>query len=95
MSKKGLQLAARREALIDQVAYQRLQLAEAYEPLSSPIKLADRGLSTLRYLTQHPLILAGSLALGVAVRPNRWVKALESGWLVWRIALAAKRSLDE
>lgn len=93
MNSKLAQLAAHRCALMNQAALQRVLLAEAFEPLSRTIKIADRGLSVLRYMANNPLILAGSLALAVAVRPNKWVKLLESGWLAWRILLTAKQKL--
>ena len=94
MNNKRAQLAAQRTALVNQAAFQRILLAESFETFSKPIRFIDKGLFVLRYLTKHPMILAGSLALAVAVRPNRWVKLLESGWLAWKIALAAKRRLD-
>ena len=95
MNNKLAQLAAQRAALVNQVAYQRVQLADTFEPLSTPINWADKGLSALRFINQHPSILAGALALAVAARPNRWVRLLENGWLAWRIVLAAKGRLED
>jgi len=94
MNNKRAQLAAQRAALINQAAYQRIELAESFESVSKPVKFLDQGIVAVRYLAKHPLIMAGSVALAMAVRPNRWFKLLESGWLIWRIALAAKRKLE-
>lgn len=73
---------------------QREELSRAFAPLRAPLTLADKGLHALRYIAQHPVILAGALALAVAVKPKRWLFVLENGWLAWRIATAAKRRLD-
>ena len=94
MNDKRSQLAAQRAVLVNEAAFQRIELAESFETISKPVRLIDKGLFVVSYLAKHPMILASSMALAVAVRPNRWVKLLESGWLAWRIALTAKRKLD-
>jgi len=94
MNNKRIQLAERRAALVAKAANQRMELTEAFAPLHALLMIADKGLQTLRSLAQHPVLLAGAVALAVAVRPKRWLFVLENGWLVWRLALAAKRRLE-
>jgi hypothetical protein len=95
MNHKLSQLAAQRKSLINEATYQRIELAEAFESVSKPVKLIDQGLFAVRYLVKHPLLLASTLVLAGAVRPNRWLRMLESGLLVWRMAASVKRSLKE
>lgn len=99
MSKKLENLAERRSRLVDTIAVQRDDLGKAFIPLRKPLAWADKGLHMLGYITKHPLLLsgavAGTAAVAVAMRPKRWLLMLESGWMVWRMLLAAKRRLGE
>lgn len=95
MNSKIEQLVAQRNALVNQAAYQRIELAEAFETVSKPVKLLDHGFFAVRYLVKHPLILAGAVALAGATRPKRWLRIVETGLLAWRIGLEAKRSLQK
>ena len=94
MNNKIAQLAERRAALVHRVAMQRKEFTEAFAPLRVPLTIADKGLHALRYLAQHPVLMAGTVALAVVVRPKRWLFVLESGWMAWRMALAARRRLE-
>ena len=95
MSNKIAQLAAQRAALVNQVALQRIELGETFETISRPVNYIEQGLFVARYFAKHPLILAGSLAIAVAVGRNRWVKFLKSGLLAWQILAAAKHKLED
>lgn len=99
MSKKLEKLAERRARLQGQIAVQREDLVSAFLPLRSPLSLADKGLHMLGYLNKHPVLVsgavAGTVAVAVAMRPKRWFLMLESGWMAWRLLLAAKRKLNE
>ena len=94
MKNNRIRLAERRAALVRQAANQRMELTETYEALRMPLTVADKGLHAVRYLVQHPLLVAGAVALTAVARPRRWLFILENGWLVWRLALAAKRKLE-
>jgi len=94
MNNKIAQLAERRASLVAKMANQRMALTEAFAPLHVPLTIADKGLHAFRYLAQHPALMAGAVALTVMVRPKRWLFMLESGWMVWRMALAARRRLE-
>lgn len=91
MNDKQIQLAQRREQLINQIAYQRSLLAVAVEPLQTPLHIADKGVRVYRYLTRKPLLLAGAAALVAATRPKRWLLLLENGLLIWQLVSAARR----
>jgi len=94
MSNKRIQLAERRAALVCKAAQQRIEFTAACGPYRAPLKLADQGLNAARFITNHPVIIAGVVALAVAVKPKRWYFLLESGWMAWRLAIAAKRRFD-
>jgi hypothetical protein len=94
MNNKLSQLKERRAALVDKAARQREEMADAFEPLSGAFSGADKGIHALQYLAKHPVILAGMVALAVIVKPKRWFVLLESGWMAWRLALAAKRNFE-
>jgi len=89
-----IQLAERRAALVSKAAQQRMQLAASFESLRAPLGLADQGLNAVRNIAKHPFIVAGVVALAVVAKPKRWIFILESGWMAWRLALAAKRKLS-
>lgn len=88
-----IHLAEQRARLIAKAASQREELTLAFSGLHRPLALADKGIHALRYLGQHPLLVVGALAIAVVMRPKRWFNMLESGWLAWSMALAAKRRL--
>jgi YqjK-like protein len=89
------QLAAQRAKLITQAAHQRAELTLAFASLHGPLALADKGLHALRYLGKHPVLLSAGVAIVFALRrPKRWFLLLESGWLAWRMGVAAKRRLE-
>jgi len=95
MNNKRTQLAERRAELVNRIARQREELTQAFTPLRVPFTFADKGLHALRYVAKHPAMVAGAMALAVALRPKRWLFVLENGWLAWRIAMAAKRRLED
>lgn len=94
MHNNRIRLAERRAALVAKAASQRAELSEAFAPLHRPLALADKGLFAVQYIAQHPVLLTGAVALAAAVRRKRWFLVLESGWLVWRMAIAARRKLE-
>lgn len=57
-------LAERRRTLISAAAAQRLSLAHSVEPWHAPLKVADQGISALRFVRNHK-----AWALGTALLP--------------------------
>jgi YqjK-like protein len=94
MTNMRIQLAERRAALVSKAAQQRMQLTASFEALRAPLALADQGLNVVRNIAKHPFIVTGVVALAVVAKPKRWIFILESGWMAWRLALAAKRKLS-
>lgn len=92
-SGKLARLAERRADLVAQTERQRAELSGAFEPWQAALGMADHGLSALRFIARHKVLAAGAVALAVALRPNRGVRALLAGWRIWRTALAVKRGL--
>lgn len=88
------QLAEQRATLVAQAATQREELTLAFSNLHRPLSLADKGIHALRFLGRHPLLVAGAVAVAVVMRPKRWFLMLENGWLAWRMAVAARRKLE-
>jgi hypothetical protein len=95
MNSKIEHLAERRLALLDKVANQRLALAQAITPFRAPLAMADKGINALRYLAQHPVLVAGILTIALMIKPKGFIFMLQKGWLVWRVALAARHRLKE
>jgi hypothetical protein len=97
MNNTIIQLVKRRAALIEKIENQRMALAETISPLHSPLSLADKGLHVVRYLSTHPVLVAGIATVVVMTRPKRWFFVLGKGWKMWRLVLAARQkfaSLD-
>ena len=94
MNYRIIQTAQRRAELVGKIAAQRANIAISLKPIRSSFALADKGVSGLRYLANHPVLLASTVAIAVAVLPKRWMFVLQGGWAAWRMALAAKRNLE-
>lgn len=87
MNNKLQKIALRREYLLQEVEEQRLQLAMAANGLRKPFALADQGLSVLKYIKQHPILMVASSAVFLKIfRPSRMGKWVRRGVLVWQLA---------
>ena len=71
-------LAARRETLLLRCEMQRAAVAAAAAPLHHP------GRSLIGSLRAHPLLVAGGVALLVALRPRRLRTWVARGWMAWQ-----------
>lgn len=89
-------LAEQRATLVTKAATQREELTLAFSNLHRPLALADKGIHVLRFLGRHPALVAGAVTVAamMRMRPRRWFLMLENGWLAWRMAVAARRKLD-
>jgi YqjK-like protein len=94
MSEKLTRLAKRRAALVARSAHQRETVARAAEAWHKPLALADRGISALGHLVKHPLLMAGSVAVVVALRPRKILRWAQRGWLAWRIVRGVRSRLS-
>jgi len=87
MNARLTRLAERRGRLIAQAAAQRAMLAHNYESFRKPLMLADKGVSTVRYLKSHPFWIAVIVFAFTALRPGRITEKLRRGWFIWQIVL--------
>jgi len=85
MNAKLPALAKRRERLVAQAASQRLAVAECIEPWRIPLARVDRGLAALQVIRRNPAWIVGGIFLLAALRPIRFVKWLQRGWLAWQL----------
>jgi hypothetical protein len=85
MSRTLIRLAERRNQLVARAAAQRMVLTHNLENLRAPLAYVDQGLSALRYVWRHPLLLVGSVLLLAIWRPRVAGKWLSRGWMVWQI----------
>ena len=60
MRSRAEDLAAKRERLVAKAALQRVELAHQLEPWRARLAVADKGVSLVRTLGRHPLLLAGA-----------------------------------
>ena len=93
MNAKLNKLVERRGRLISRAASQRVALTEALAPWHTPLTIVDQGLSVVRYLRQHPLLLGGMLASALVMRPKRMIGLLRSGWFIWRAFVTIRHKL--
>lgn len=75
--------AARRDRLLVMIAAQRERFVLDAEPLRRPLAIVDQGLQAVRYVSQHPLLLAGAGALLLLTRPRGAAAWLRRGWMGW------------
>ena len=86
MNKNLLKLAKRREHLVIKAEAQRLTVSQSLDIWRKPLSIADHGLNVLRYVRNHPFMIAGgSTALISIIRPNGFGKWFQRVWLAWQI----------
>jgi hypothetical protein len=83
MNERMLELRRRRAELLARIEAQRGQLAEIGASWKGPLALADQGVSVLRFLRGHPLVLAGVVAL-VVLRRRNVVDLFSRALQVWK-----------
>ena len=84
----------RRELLIMRSELQRLEMAHYAEPWRKPLAVADRGVSLLQRVRQHPatlLAVASVFAYLNRKRPGRMLYLGGVAWRAWQ-AMARRKS---
>lgn len=84
MSKRLIELAEKRERLVARIASQRAELSAHMVPWKGVCAVADKGVAAVRYLKHHPGLVAGGVAVAVALRPARTITWLRRGWTAWK-----------
>jgi hypothetical protein len=74
----------RRLHLIALCAAQRDELGSLMARMEGPLKVADRGLSVLRYVRERPVVIGALAALFAATRGRGTWKWAQRGVLAWR-----------
>jgi hypothetical protein len=88
MNDKLIQLANRREHLVQQAATQRRALAQNIAPWRTPLALADQGLAALRFIKRNAVwVTSGGILLGTLMPGSGSIgKWIRRGWVTWQIA---------
>lgn len=85
MNEKLTDIAERRKKLILQAATQRSILKQQIVPLRQPLAIADRGLAIIGYFKHNPLLVASTTALLSMIRPLRYSKWFNVGWMAFKL----------
>lgn len=94
MSRRLIELAERRARLVERIAAQRGDLAAGLAPVKRLLGVADKGVEAVRWMKRHPAVLAGAVALSVALRPRSAFTWLKRGWTAWRLVRRLRARLS-
>lgn len=79
-------LIHKRQALINKVAQQREQVAQAIAPLQAPLALVDSGISLIQFAKRHPLLSTGGMAVALKLaRVLGLNKTFGRYWAGWQL----------
>jgi hypothetical protein len=95
MNHQRLQLAQRRNDLINEASKQRVKLAASIEPLVAPLSVIDSGIRATSYIVKRPFLLAGIVLTASLLMPKRWFLFLEGGWMLWHLSHPSSKNLEE
>ena len=84
MNRQMLELMQQRGELLAKIAAQRELIAATAERWETPLQAVDRGISIVRFLHAHPLLVAAAAAI-LVIRRRRLFGTLTSGWRLWRL----------
>lgn len=91
IERRLMELALRKERLIARAEAQRAAIGESVGRLRNPITVADRAMSAVRMLREHPLLVTIGVAAIVALRGRGLLSLggrLFSVWRLWRTVSA-------
>ncbi len=83
MNKHLSAVMQRRGELLARIATQREQVAGIGARWQTPLSLADKGLTMMRFLRSHPLLVASAAAL-ITIRRRGVSGLLRGGWRLWK-----------
>lgn len=90
MNQSLVQIAKRRQGLIAQAARQRSAIAADVGRWRLPLAVADHGITTLRFIKQHPLWLTSAGIMIAAIDPDRAGKWFRRAWATWQLVRALR-----
>jgi len=80
MNKRLAYLASRRQELVQQIEFQRMDMAEISSRWQKPFAVADSGLKALHLVYRHPALIAGGVTLLLAWRRKGVAGLAQNGW---------------
>lgn len=81
MNNKRLEeVVGRRLDILEKIEYQRMEMADISSKLQHPFALVDHGLKGIRFVREHPGLLAGGMAALVAIRRMGIMAWIKKGW---------------
>lgn len=83
MSDKTFELMKTRGELLARIAMQREQLSGIEAEWRTPLALADQGVSAVRFLRSHPLLVGGIAAI-LTIRRRNLAVLLWGLWRAWK-----------
>lgn len=85
MKQKTLDLAAKKQRLLVASASHRAQLASCAAGAQPLFSGADKVLTGVQWLRQHPVLIAASSAAFFVLRPRLLVKLAMRGYSTWQL----------
>jgi hypothetical protein len=80
MKKRLSAVAHRRRGLLEKIEAQRMDVAEISVHWQKPLALVDAGLKAVRFIHNHPALMAGGVATLLAWRRKGIVGLAQEGW---------------
>jgi len=83
-------LEKRRQELQNRSAKERQELATHFEPWEKPLSWADKGIDTVNFLRNNPVLWSTAFAVLAHYKPKLASKALAVGWGAVKLLKSAK-----
>jgi hypothetical protein len=80
MKKRLAKLANRRQILLEKIETQRMDVAGISLDFQKPLALADTGLKAVRYMQNHPGLVAGGFVALLSLRGKGIASLAQKGW---------------
>ena len=80
MKKQLAALAHRRQALLEKIRDQRMEVADIAQDLHKPLALADTGLKAVYFIRDHPGLVSGGFAALLSLRGMGIAGLAQMGW---------------
>lgn len=90
MNNKLELLAQRRAMLANKAAEQRLELSFAVDPLRTSLGYADQGMKAYKFISRHPALVTGAVALAFFVIPKHWLAFLQKSLMPVGLTLVTR-----
>lgn len=85
MKKRLAELACRRRVLIEKIEAQRMEVAGISQQWQKPLALVDAGVKAVRFIHNHPALVAGGVATFLALRHKGITGLAQEGWRLLRL----------